>query len=282
MDHAQNPDDPFILFNLGWTYSEVKKPAEALPLLRRSLELSQPGDSIVRKLFALIVQCQRQLKQPADAVKSCLAGRQYFPDDAELLFQEALARNEHGDNQGAENCLLRLIEGQDQALFASVDIGIRDYKARHNLAVIYQKQGRSAEAEAQWRQALAAEPDYMPAWLGLAELYLGERRLLDVEAIIERLEAIHSGSIWAPVLHARVCMAQQNFFSARQILDEAIACSPNEVILWIVLSHALLQEGKDWLGAEIALQKILELDPDNAEAKMNLSKLLRKSSLVAI
>src|SRR5262249_17992384 len=98
----------------------------------------------------------------------------------------------------------------------------------------------------------------------------------------ERVEAIHSKSIWTSVLHARISMAQQNFFSARQILEEAIACSPNEVVLRIVLSHALLQEGKDWPAAEIALNKILELDPGNAEAKMNLSKLLGKSPLVAI
>src|SRR5439155_18428962 len=185
---------------------EVKKPAEALPLLRRSLELSQPGDSIARKLFALSAQCQRQLKQPAEAVKICLAGRQYFPDDAELLFQEALARNEHRDLQGAEKCLLRLIDGQDQALFASVDVGLRSYKARHNLAVIMQAQGRLAEAEAQWRHALTEQPAYLPALLGLAELYLSQSRVADVECVVEPLESIPSASVWRLVVLARLDM----------------------------------------------------------------------------
>src|SRR5207249_5218569 len=54
LDRAANPDDPFILFNLGWSYEELRRPTEALPLLRRSLELSHPSDSIVRKLFTLI------------------------------------------------------------------------------------------------------------------------------------------------------------------------------------------------------------------------------------
>jgi Flp pilus assembly protein TadD len=46
--------------------------------------------------------------------------------------------------------------------------------------------------------------------------------------------------------------------------------------LWIVLSDALLQEGKDWDDAERALRKVLELDPSNIEARNNLTILLRQ------
>jgi len=213
-------------------------------------------------------------KRTASAtVSGGLAGRQYFPDDAELLFQEALARNEHRDLQGAEKCLLRLIDGQDQALFASVDVGLRSYKARHNLAVIVQGQGRLAEAEAQWRHALTEQPDYLPALLGLAELYLIQSRLADVERIIKQLESIPSTFVWRLVVRARLDMAQQDFSAARRTLEEAVVSSPDEILLWIVLSHALLQEGKNWPAAEQVLRRILELDPDNSEAKTNLAKL---------
>lgn len=44
LDLADDPDNPFTLFNLGWTYEEMKRPVEALPLLQRSLELF--GNSI--------------------------------------------------------------------------------------------------------------------------------------------------------------------------------------------------------------------------------------------
>jgi Tfp pilus assembly protein PilF len=50
------------------------------------------------------------------------------------------------------------------------DTGLRSYKARHNLAVIYREEGRMAEAEEQWRAALAERPDFGPAQNGLAEL----------------------------------------------------------------------------------------------------------------
>ena len=50
--------------------------------------------------------------------------------------------------------------------------------------------------------------------------------------------------------------------------------------LWprVILTHVLLQEGKDWAAAEMALRDVLRLDPDHAEAKKNLSVLLRQRS----
>jgi len=63
----------------------------------------------------------------------------------------------------------------------------------------------TAEAEAQWRLAITEQPDYLPTWLGLAELYLSTpKRLGEVEPIIERLGTVQPGSIWSPILRARL------------------------------------------------------------------------------
>jgi Flp pilus assembly protein TadD len=71
-------------------------------------------------------------------------------------------------------------------------------------------------------------------------------------------------------------MARGEFGSARHVLEEALQEAPEDVWLWVILSHALLQEGSDWDGAEAALRKELELDPENTEAKNNLAVLLRQ------
>jgi len=76
----------------------------------------------------------------------------------------------HRDLAGAEQSFLRLIEAREGAHFASLDTGLKGYKARHNLAVIYVEQGRLAEAEAQWRAALAEQPGFTPALIGLEQL----------------------------------------------------------------------------------------------------------------
>jgi GT2 family glycosyltransferase/Tfp pilus assembly protein PilF len=179
LDHAEQPDEPFTLFNLGWSYEEMGRPAEALPLLRRSLERSHPGDSIVRKLFTLIMECHRQMGQRAEALAVCQEGRRYYPNDAQLLFQEAALRRDSGDLTGAEACLLQLIGTEEEPHFASVAEGLRTFRARHLLGVIYQEQSRLAEAEAQWRAALQENPQFTPAREALKALLAAQNRLAE-------------------------------------------------------------------------------------------------------
>jgi len=107
---------------------------------------------------------------PAVRLAVCRAGRRHYPDDCQLLFEEGLALREHGDRVGAERCFLHLMENREGSHFASLDTGLRGYKARHNLAVLYCEQGRFAEAEAQWRTALAEQPNFEPASAGLKQL----------------------------------------------------------------------------------------------------------------
>jgi len=280
MDHAEEPNDPFTLFNLGWTYAESGRPEEALPYLRSSLEGSYPGASIVRKLYTLIMSCLKQLGQHQEALAVCTEGRRFYPDDAQLLFQEAVLRQEDQDLAGAEACLLRLLSTQEGPHFASVAEGIRGHLARHNLAVIHREQGRYAEAEAQWLAALQEQPKFSPARLGLAELYLKQGRQQDLEKHLQTLEAPFNGTssqsfIGVTALRARAHMARKEYAEARRILEEAIARTPRETILWEVLSHALLQEGKDLARAERTLRTVLELQPANPEARRNLELLLK-------
>ncbi len=67
LELAEHPDDPFALFNLGAVLHEAGDFAGALPALERSLALSHPRDSIVRKLYALVAQCHARLGAAARA-----------------------------------------------------------------------------------------------------------------------------------------------------------------------------------------------------------------------
>lgn len=280
LEDQEHPNDPFNLFNLGQVLQEVGKAAEAIPVLRRSLELSSPGDSIVRKLYALIAGCHRQLGQHAEALAACGEGRRYYPDDAEILFQESLARCEQRDYAGAEACLLKLLTTREGDHFASVAVGLRGHKARSLLANLYQEQGRAAEAEAQWKAAAAEAPGFAPAWQGLAELYLGQSRWTELNEAAEKLAAA-GGELETAVLRARGHLAQKDFTGARQLLEQAVERFPRAIKPGRLLTYVLLQEGKDPAGAERALLALLELDPNDAEAKKNLA-LLRQRRGVAV
>jgi GT2 family glycosyltransferase/Flp pilus assembly protein TadD len=281
LEDGEHPDDPFTLFNLGSIYQELGRSAEALPLFRRSLQRSEPSDSIVRKLYALIVQCQRQMGQTAEALATCKAGRQLYPEDVELLFQEGLVHRERGDLVRAEACLLQLLETKEAAHFASVDTGLRGYKAHHNLAVLYHEQGRLAEAEAQWRAAVAEKSSFVPAWLGLSEVQLTHRRWDELDAISAQIEKLPQGEVEAVIVRARGLLARREFGDARNLLQALAAQHPQSLRPRVILSHVLLQEGRDWAAAERALRDVLALDPTHEEACRNLTALQRQQGRVS-
>jgi tetratricopeptide (TPR) repeat protein len=226
LENAEQPDEPFVLFNLGSIANELGQAHEALRYFQRSLELSHPSDSIVRKLYALIAQCQRQLGHRDEALTSCLAGRHYYPDDAELLFLEALVRQEQRDLLGAVACLERLIAGQEGEHFGSVATGLRGYRARHLLALLWREMGRLADAENEARNALAERLDYTPAWLELGEVYLAQERWPELDEVVVRLEGDRQSWLEAAVLQARGQLARKEFAAARGLLEAAIAKAP--------------------------------------------------------
>jgi Tfp pilus assembly protein PilF len=154
--------------------------------------------------------------------------------------------------------------------FTSVADGLRTYLGRNNLAILLLKQKRFAEAEAQWRMALMSEPDFLPAKIGLGEMYLDQRNFTALEQVVEQFPD-HPEAV---VLRARAKLARKEFASARWELTEGLECYPNDLRLRVILSHALLQEDKDPIAAEQALRNVLLLDPNHAEAKRNLGILL--------
>ena len=278
LDQAERPDDPFTLFNLGSVYQELGRHAEAIPRLRRSLEHSVPADSITHKLYALIAVCHRALGQVSDALAVCQEGRQHYPDDIELLFVEGILRGELGDQKAAAACLERALTVQPPPQFGSVDAGLRGYKGRHNLAVVYHKQGRDAEAEPQWRAAVAERPDFLPSWIGLGELYLAHGRWGDFEEVLQRLDADPHAAFEGEVMRARGHMARKEFGPALGLLRRVTSQYPRAVWPRVILSHALLQEGKDLAAAEEVLRDVLTLDPGHSEARHNLNLVLRNQN----
>jgi cytochrome c-type biogenesis protein CcmH/NrfG len=77
------------------------------------------------------------------------------------------------------------------------------------------------------------------------------------------------------LLRGRGLLACREFAAARTLLEEVIADFPEEVRLRVLLTHVLLQEGRDLGDAEAAFHEVLDLDPGHAEARHNL-QLLRQ------
>lgn len=108
------------------------------------------------------------------------------------------------------------------------------------------------------------------------EVALRQRRDSDVEQLLERLGADDQAGMEVEVFRARLCLARKEYAAAQSLLQQTIAAHPNAVWPRVILSHVLLQEGRDWDFAEQVLRGILELEPGHAEARQNLEILLRQ------
>jgi tetratricopeptide (TPR) repeat protein len=347
LDQAQHPDEPYILFNLGWALLELgagepgcisagepgcvsarSGPADAIPYLQRSLQLSHPADSIVKKLWALLAVAHQRLGQIEPALAACQMGRVRNPGDAELLFREGQLLAATGNVDAAMGCFRRLVSGQKITTeitegtekteefssvssvisvvksFGSTEVGYTGYLARHELALLYHRKGMDAEVEAEWRAVVEEQPEHLPAWLGLGELYLRQANWAELDRVVETLMGGVSSplsvvssqeerpltthnSLLTPsqeegqVLRARGMLARKEFDPAKSILREVARRNPGWVHPRIILSHVLLQEGKDESTAEQVLREVVDLDPSQAESWRNLAVLYRHQGLAA-
>jgi GT2 family glycosyltransferase/tetratricopeptide (TPR) repeat protein len=280
LDEKDHPDDPFIFFNLGSVLRELRQSADALPYLKRSLKSSHPEDSIVRKLYSMIAQCERELESVDKALATCAEGRAIYPHDAELLYVESLLFSDKGDKRAAEDRLKKLISGRESEHLSSAAVGLRGHKARHNLAMIYLEDKRYSEAESQWRAALLDEPAFYPAHVGLGEALLQRRawaRLEEQATVLRQLGM--RGQEEAEALLGRAMMERQEFQSAQAHFRKVLERFPFSLNLRILHSHSILKEGKDDRAAEQALRNILALAPNDAEAKNNLAVIQRRNGM---
>ena len=86
------------------------------------------------------------------------------------------------------------------------------------------------------------------------------------ERWVEAKELAHAaaqpmGQLFVACLRARTLLARKNYAEARKRLAQAVEDWPREVEPRMLLSHALLQEGKDWPAAEQALCDLIGVDP---------------------
>ena len=276
LDFASHPDDATTLFHLGWCHLELSHYAEALRFLKRSLRSEcRANRPQVRKTHSLMVECLSQMQRKREALEACTAALQQYPHDTELLFRQGHLLGALGDCAGSEMCFLQLLTTpSDTAFEYGVEVGLRGAKAHYMLGLLYEQQGRAWEAELQYRGALAEQPDYGFAWVGLGQLLLSFGRLDEFQKIVTHLAACPNGDVMAPTLLARLRIIEGRYAEARTLLDAAMARDPD--MLWprLVLSDLLFASGSDWRLCVQVHRQILQSLPDQPGIRERLEQLL--------
>jgi FkbM family methyltransferase len=269
LELQEEPDHPFTLFNLGMTYADTGEHDRAVSHLRRSIARSGPGESHLRKAYALLAHSLQKLGQLGDAWTTCQDGLRLFPKDVELLFRQAGLLHERGQLVEAVRAYEGLLLATEQRHFSSVVRGLQGYLARHNLAVALTDLGEPYHAQEQWRLVVAEVPHYRPGWRGLGESLFTQRRLDEAERLARRLLGDPRLRVEGWLLLGRVATVRGDLVGAGTAFEEAARECPGDETALHALCRFLFEHGRP-AEAEGPLLELLRLHPEDGASHHNL------------
>ncbi len=275
LDHADRPDDPFVLFNLGWTLQDLGRHEDSIPYIRGALERLEPTASIVRKAYSLLVAAHLAGERINEAFAACQTGLLRCPDDVELRFVLSQLLAQRGDLVGAVVCLEQLLQTPTASYFGSIDTRLTGHGVHFELAKLHTRLGHAVAAEEHYRLATKLRPDFIDGWLELADLLLVASRWADFEVVLQTLTEYPRATLPAQLLRARAHMARAEFAAARGILEPLSRAFPEDIRPILMMAYALLQESVDMTAAEMTLREVTARAPELLEPWQNTVILLR-------
>lgn len=273
LDLAERPDHPFVLFNLGMTYADAQQLDEAAHWLTRCLQVSRHEESHVRKTYALLLSVLFQKSDHETGRDVCEAACRLFPDDKEIQFRKAMLEHQQGQWDAAARSYLRVLEPETSRQFTSVDVGLSGFKARHNLALVYEDAGKFELAEQQWITILDEHSDYRPAQIGRIDCLLRQQRLNQATEAIEALPFQNPAIPEVYRLRARLAEMDHRLPDAARELELGLQVHQDSPILLRELARMNYEVG-DYVSASGLLQRLTAAAPNDATAWRNLGVVL--------
>jgi len=270
---ADRLNHPFVLFNLGMTHADAKQFESAVEYLVRCIDVTGPEESHLCKTYALLVNALSQLNRNEQAWEVVNNGLKLFPEDKELMFRQALLQHHFGYFSDSEQTYLRILSEQTDRKFASVDQGISNFKARHNLAVVYEDAGRHQEAEQQWRIIIKQYPEYIPAWRGLGENLLTQNKNEELSELINILsDRSDVGGIIQYFL-GKLASHSDEHAQARKYFEAGLQLDPDDTPTLNELCRLHFEHGNP-IDSQQHLHQLISINPEDSSAQTNLGVVL--------
>lgn len=269
LELQQQPDHPFTLYNLGMTYADQGDCAQAIQFLQRSIACAGPGETHLRKAYALLVYSYGQVGASDAAWETCQRGLQFFPEDVELRFRQAILLHDAGRLQEAAQVYQGILDQPRKRHFTSVDPGIGGFKTRQNLALVFADMGEWAKAEEQWRIVTQDTPRHRSGWRGLGDTLLRLGKHQETLALAERLLDDPALSSEGRLLMGRAALARGDVALARGELQHAVATLPDDPAPLRDLCQLLFEQAEP-AETEGVLLELLRRVPEDASAHHNL------------
>jgi len=241
---------PHAYAALGWTWALSGTPGLAVSELKRAMDLV-PGneDDVLRQMLANLYMLQQK------------------DDESEALYTEMLRREatNHTALLGLSRIALQNgnLDRAAKLLDRAEAAGAPKSPVLLQRALLTQATGKAAEAREQLEGLLSATPEYLPAYVALADLLIGEG---DIEALnpwLEKLRRLPRSDAYVASVKAAVAAREGDWEAARLYLREALTSMPNNLqFLERLVKVELLRGNLDEAGQ--VSRKLLRLDPENA------------------
>jgi tetratricopeptide (TPR) repeat protein len=148
---------------------------------------------------------------------------------------------------------------------------------RTNLGTFFATRRRVADAETEFRAALALEPTFVPAYVNLADLYRAEQREPDVRRVLEDgLKAAPDAAALHFALGLALVRAQRSA-DALTHLERAAARAPDNARFVYIYAVALHSAGRPRQAVAV-LEKGLERHPNDRDMREFLAQLRPRSN----
>jgi tetratricopeptide (TPR) repeat protein len=208
----QDPLSGEARLKLAETYQRLQQPQRAFAEYVRAADLL-PDDSNVQLTagaYLLLAQRYEDAKTRAEAVLA----KEPRNVTALLLKANSMAG-------------LKDVAGAVTEIEEALALGNSDGRLQTNLGMLRFSQGQGAEAEAAFKQALEADPKWVPARLALASFYWSDGQMPNAEKTLKDALALEPNNVMGNRMLARLYIAMGRAAEAEQPL-KTLASSNNE------------------------------------------------------
>jgi Flp pilus assembly protein TadD len=261
--NAQAADDAQAHRNLGFTFQQQGRFAEAVASYRRALDLA-PNDPGTHNLMGIALRQQGRL---AEAEASCRRALEGLPDSAEAHRNLGITLMEQRRFAEAEAMFRSALELKPEDV---ITLGV--------LGIALMEQGRLAEAETSCRQALEREPNDANAHNILGTVLKAQGRLTEAEASVRAALAIRPSYAKAHSLLGGTLLQLGRLAEAEASCRRALELRPGDAHAHSTLGIALMEQGR-LADAEASFRRAIELEPEVAKNHSNLGVVLDQQAL---
>ena len=281
------------LYELGKFYMYLGQPAKGENFLRKAMQ-TQPGNYWYKETLAGYYQGKGEDAKAIDVIESMV---DQFPSRLEPLMALADLYNRTKDYQKVIHTLDRLeqLDGKSEQIsmekfrmylamdnnekaFSEIESLVQEYPYEMRyltmLGDVYMENGKEEEAFATYQKVLTQEPEYAPAMLSMASYYekMGEdslyRTQLDALLLNQKVETSAKLNIMRQLI-MRSERGDRDSTKIVGLFDSMLAQEQENADVAMLAAQYLLSKRMDE-QAKPVLWKVLEIDPENKPARLQL------------